>query len=151
MHRFFFFVVKYNVCWVLSVSLSFILWTIVMGMAVGTLHFSIALLGCIFVSIIFLYLHVTNFGTRLRYDSVLNLRVTGDLVAGLKTVKEVLYRHAARTELASERNLTESGLELSYRILLRDPRRGHELVSELRETIGISDPALFNHNDEAEF
>jgi hypothetical protein len=130
---------------------SFILWTIVMGMAVGTLHFSTALLGCLFLSVIFIYLHTTNFGTRLRYDSVLNLRLTGDLVKGVNTLKKVLYRHSARTQLASERNLTDAGLELSYRILLRDPKRGHELVSELRETGCVSDPSLFNHNDEAEF
>ena len=130
---------------------AFILWTIVMGMAVGTLRFSTALFGCAFVSLVFVYLRYTAFGTRLRFDAVINLRVVGDLVNGLNQLKGVFRRHTSRAELASERNLTDAGLELSYRLLLRDPARSHELVAELRETPGIEQPSLYSHNDEAEF
>lgn len=130
---------------------AFILWAIVMGMAVGTMRFSTALMGCGFVSVIFLYLRFTNFGARLRFDVVLSLRLTGDLVEGIRRLKQVLKRHSSRVELTSERNLTDTGLELSYRLLLRDPMRGHELVRELKDTAGVADPALYNHSDEAEF
>lgn len=130
---------------------TFVLWTIVMGMAVGTMRFSTALFGCGFVSLVFIYLRYTAFGTRLRFDAVVNLRVAGDLVEGLGRLKRVFHRHTSRTELASERNLTNAGLELSYRLLLRDPTRSHELVSDLRETPGIEQPSLYSHNDEAEF
>lgn len=130
---------------------AFILWAIVMGMAVGTLRFSTALMGCGFISMVFLYLRVTNFGTRFRYDVVLSLQLTGDLVKGLQNLKRMLRRHSSRVDLTSERNLTDSGLELSYRLLLRDPTRGHELVTELKDINGIVDPALYAHNDESEF
>ncbi len=130
---------------------AFILWTIVMGMAVGTMRFSTAMMGCAFISVVFLYLRYTNFGTRLKYDVVLSLQLTGDLVVGLQNLKQMLKRHSSRVDLTSERNLTDTGLELSYRLLLRDPTRGHELVSELKGVDGIVDPALYAHNDESEF
>jgi hypothetical protein len=129
---------------------AFVLWTIVMGMAVGTLRFSTALFGCGFVSLVFVYLRFTAFGTRLRFDVVLNLRLAGDLVEGLQRLRQVFHRHTSRAELASERNLTNSGLELSYRLLLRDPARSHELVAELRDTPGIEQPALYSHTEESE-
>jgi hypothetical protein len=130
---------------------AFILWAVIMGMAVGTMRFSTAIFGCGFLSLVFLYLRYTAFGSRLRFDVVLNLRITGDLVEGLKRLKAAFQRHATKAELASERNLTNAGLELSYRLLLRNPARGHELVAELREMEGVAEPAMFTHSDEAEF
>lgn len=129
---------------------AFILWTIVMGVAVGTQRFSTALLGCAFISIVFIYLRYTSFGTRLRFDVMLSLRLAGDLVDGLSRLREVFRRHTSRAELASERNLTDEGLELSYRLLLRDPARSHELVAELRSMPGVEQPALYSHTDESE-
>ncbi len=129
---------------------AFILWTIVMGVAVGTLRFSTALFGCAFVSLVFLYLRYTAFGSRLRFDVMVSLRMAGDLVDGLARLREIFRRHASRAELASERNMTDAGLELSYRLLLRDPTRSHELVAELRATPGVEQPALFSHGDESE-
>jgi hypothetical protein len=115
------------------------------------MRFSTAIFGCGFLSLVFLYLRYTAFGSRLRFDVVLNLRITGDLVEGLKRLKATFQRHATKAELASERNLTDAGLELSYRLLLRNPARGHELVAELREMEGVAEPAMFTHSDEAEF
>lgn len=130
---------------------AFILWAIVLGMAVGTLRFSTALIGCAFVGLVFIYLKWSGFGTRLRYDVVLSLRMTGDLVGGLRRLKGVIRRHSSRAELTSERNVTDAGLELSYRLLLRDPGRSQELVQELQQTDGVAEPMLYNHADEAEF
>ncbi len=129
---------------------AFILWTIVMGVAVGTQRFSTALLGCGFISLVFIYLRYTSFGSRLRFDVMLSLRLAGDLVDGMARLRETFRRHTSRAELASERNLTDEGLELSYRLLLRDPSRSHELVAELRSTPGIEQPALYSHTDESE-
>ena len=56
----------------------FVLWAISLGMAVGTMRFGTAALGCLCVSAIFLYLRLTLFGSRHRYDVILSLHWEGD-------------------------------------------------------------------------
>jgi Domain of unknown function (DUF4956) len=129
---------------------TFILWSIVEGLAIGTKNLPIGVLGAVCVAGIFAYLRVTSFGRRHRYDAVLSLQLVGDLAAGLSTLKHILKRHSMRTELASERRLTDQGLDLSYRLLLRDPTRSIQLQLELESTDGIDHVALYMREDESE-
>ncbi|MBM4018154.1 MAG: DUF4956 domain-containing protein [Planctomycetes bacterium] len=126
---------------------TFILWGIVMGLGIGTLRFSTTLVGCCVVAIIFLYLRLTAFGSRHRYDVVLSLHWTG---AGRATdaVKKVLRRHSVRTSLASERSAPDAGMDLSYRLLLRDPHRSRELVEELETTEGVAYVSLSQREED---
>lgn len=128
---------------------SFILWAIVEGMAVGTLRFSTAILGCLVVALVFLYIYFVSFGGRHRYDVVLSLQWTEGL-DNIARLKRILRRHAVRAQLASQRDLDENNLDLSYRLQMRDPSRSRELLSELRETQGIARVALYHREDESE-
>lgn len=131
---------------------TFILWALVEGMGVGTQHFALSLLGGLAVGLIFLYMRLTNFGVRHHYDVIVTLEVRGDAVgaAPLEALRAVLRRHAARVQLASQREMEDDRLNISYRLLLRDPARGRELLAELRATPGVELPALFHREDEAE-
>lgn len=129
----------------------FVLWTIVEGLAVGTMHLPTAFVGLACISAMFVYLRLTAFGARARYDAVLSLQLVGDLAGGLDRLTGVLRRHALRTQLASERRLTHEGLDLSYRLLLRDPARSAELQLELEATDGVDHVALYMREDESEF
>ncbi len=129
---------------------TFILWSIVMGLAVGTLRFSTALIGCACVAAIFLYLRMTAFGSRHRYDVILNLHWTG-LGAGPVALKSVLRRHSLQMHLASERASADEGMDLSYRLLLRDPARSRELLDELEASDGVAYASLSQREvDESE-
>jgi hypothetical protein len=127
----------------------FVLWAISEGLAVGTLHFGIAILGCVAIALIHLYLSATAFGRRLHYDVVLMLRLTGgaETIDGLKAI---LLRHSSKTELASQRSLSEQEHQLSYRLLLRNPSRSGELVTELNTTGGVDGVSLHVREDELE-
>jgi hypothetical protein len=129
---------------------SFILWAILEGMALGTMRFSTAFLAVLGVGGAFLCLRYMSFGTRNRYDAVLSLRVTGDVVARLTALKQVLKRHARRLELASERRAADQGTEVTYRLLLRDVSRSSELQSELSGVEGLQNVSVYLHADEAE-
>lgn len=135
---------------------SFILWAIVEGMAVGTMRFSTALTGAVFIALIFLYLRFTSFGGRHRYDVILSLQVASAAAAGGEgpgaagMLKRVLRRHSVRAHLASQRELDESNVDLSYRLLLRDPSRSRELIHELQATPGIARVSLYHREDESE-
>jgi len=114
----------------------FVLWSIVMGLAIGTMRFSTAVVGCVCVGGIFLYLWGTSFGMRHRYDVILNLHWVGPGRAGTQ-LKPLLQRHSTKTFLASERASPDQGMDLSYRLLLRDPSRSRELLEELDSTDGV--------------
>ena len=93
---------------------------------------------------------MSAFGSRHRYDAVLTLQLTGDLVGGVAALKRILRQHASRSHLTSERKLTDEGLDLSYRLLLRDPSRCDELQWALKQTEGFERVSLFMREDESE-
>lgn len=129
---------------------TFILWAIMEGLGIGTMRFSTSLVGALGVAMVMLYLWATSFGSRHRYDAVLSLQLTGDLVGGLASLKQLLYQYCSRSHLAAERRLTDEGLDLSYRLLLRDPARLDEFQWTLKQTEGFERVSLFLREDEAE-
>ncbi|HUT10022.1 MAG TPA: DUF4956 domain-containing protein [Thermoguttaceae bacterium] len=129
---------------------TFILWAIMEGLGIGTLRYSTALIAAAGIGLVLVYLRVTSFGSRHRYDAVLTLQLTGDLVSGVAKLKEILRRHSSRVRLTSERKLTDEGLDLSYRLLLRDPARYDELQWALKQTEGFQSVSLFLREDESE-
>jgi hypothetical protein len=130
---------------------SYILWAILQGLAVGTLKYSTAVVAAIGVSLVLLYLRMTAFGSRHRYDAVLNLRLTGDLVGGVAQLNKILDRHCLRVQAAEDRRVSDAGLDLAYRVLLRDPARSDQLDWDLRQTEGMEDVSVFVRRDESEF
>ncbi|MGA2032611.1 MAG: DUF4956 domain-containing protein [Thermoguttaceae bacterium] len=129
---------------------TFILWSIMEGLTVGTMRFSTALLAAAGIGAVFLYLRLTSFGTRHRYDAVVTLRVSGDLAVNGPNLRQILLQHATRPQLINERRATDGGIDMTYRLLLRDPGRVDELQSTLAKTDGLANVAVFMHEDEAE-
>lgn len=127
---------------------TFVLWAMVQGMAVGTMHYSTALIGCCALSLAFLYLKLTSFGGRHRFDVIVSMQTSGD--ATVDALRNILRRHSVHVILASQRDLTDHQRDLSYRLLLRDPARSNELLSELETTPGIDHVSLYHRQDESE-
>ena len=130
---------------------TFILWSIMEGMTIGTMRFSTALLGALGIGAAFLYLRLVSFGTRHRYDAVVTLRVAGsDVVATNRNLKHVMRFHAKRAELINERRANDGGVDMAFRVLLRDPNRVDELQAALVSVEGLANISVFMHADEAE-
>ncbi len=128
----------------------FILWAILEGLAVGNWHYSTAVLALLGASAVFVFIRMASFGTRNRYDAVLTVRITGDTAVSGAALRKLLVRHAARRTLASERRTAGQGLDVTYRLLLRDPLRSEELRAELAGVEGFQNVSLYMHDDEAE-
>jgi len=128
---------------------TFILWALVEGLGVGTQHFALSILGAGAMAVMFLYMRFTNFGARHYYDVIVSLEFR-EGAAPLEALRAVLRRHAARVQLASQREMEDDKLNVSYRLLLRDPARGRELLADLRATPGVELPTLFHREDESE-
>ena len=128
----------------------YILSLIVIGMACGTQRYSIAIVGCAMASLVLLYIWYTNFGSRQRYDYIVNIDWDRSLEE-ISFLDRLLGRHSLKTVLASQRSSdAEETSHLSYRLLLRDPGRVDQLVSELNSMEGISRVTTMKAEEESE-
>jgi hypothetical protein len=109
----------------------FVLWTIVEGMAVGTMRYSMAVLGAGGIALVLIYLRITRFGERRRPDGLLCVEVSGDPGAGRAALNRLFGRHALRWELLDDQTLPGQGLVLTYNLLLRDRTRAGDLRQEI--------------------
>lgn len=133
-----------------TLDTAYVLAVIVIGLACGTAKFTSAVIGCLATALIMVYFRVTSFGTRHRYDCILNIQWARP-IAELGELSDLLRRHSRTFQCASQRtNEGYAGIDLSYRLLLRDPARGHELVEDLRSFPGVARISSVSASDESE-
>jgi hypothetical protein len=133
-----------------TLDTTFVLSVIVLGMACGTQKFATALIGCAVINSVFLILWYTSFGSRHRYDLLLNLHWARPLT-DLMELNRLLTRHSLKSHCASQRsNEGYEGTDLSYRLLLRDSNRVEDLLKEVRELGGVSRVTSLKAEDESE-
>ena len=133
-----------------TLDTSYVLIVIVLGMATGTQKFASAILGVFLSSFVLLYLWYTAFGSRHRYDLIVNLHWSRS-IKELLSLSRVLDRHSWKAHLASQRSHEGyEGTDLSYRLLLRDSNRVEDLLTELRQITGVSRVTSMMAEDESE-
>ncbi len=129
----------------------YILCSLFIGMACGTQKFSTAVIGTLATMGILIYIYITSFGSRNRYDLVLNLHweKTGN---DLSSLLQLINRYSSRTTVANQRTVDGvEGMDLSYRLMLRDPNRTNELLSDLRGLEGVTWVSSVKVEDESEY
>ena len=133
-----------------SLDTAYVLAVVVIGLACGTQKFATAVIGCVFTSAIMLYFWFTSFGIRHRYDIIVNLHWSRSL-GELPDLGHLLRRHSRKARCASQRsNEGYAGTDLSYRLLLRDPMRVEDLLTELRSLKGVSRVTSLQAEEESE-
>jgi len=133
-----------------TLDTTYVLAVIVIGMACGTLKFATAVLGCLAVCAILIYLWYTAFGTRHRYDLIVNLHWSRPL-SELEDLRHLLQRHSRKALCASQRSHEGyEGTDLSYRLLMRDPERLDDFLTELRAMQGVSRVTGLKAEEESE-
>jgi hypothetical protein len=97
-----------------------------------------------------IYLWFTAFGTRHRYDIIVNLHWSRPL-SELTDLRSLLHRHSRKALCASQRSHEGyEGTDLSYRLLMRDPERLEDLLMELRAMQGVSRVTGLKAEEESE-
>ncbi|MGA2854214.1 MAG: DUF4956 domain-containing protein [Verrucomicrobiota bacterium] len=133
-----------------TLDMAYVLAAIVIGLACGTQKFASAIIGCLATVGIMVYLRTTSFGTRHRYDIILNVQWVRP-ASELTELLRVLQRHSRAIQCASQRsNDSFAGMDISYRLLLRDPDRSHEMVEEVRAFKGVARVTSLQAEDESE-
>jgi hypothetical protein len=129
---------------------TYVLWAIVEGMAVGTFRYSTALVGAGCVVLVLLYLWLTEFGVRHRFDAALSVSLPSDQAGMREKLEQILYRFSDRTILTGERLSADARNILSYRLLLRDPARRGELRAEIASAGDLQELSFYLQEDESE-
>ena len=133
-----------------TLDTSYILIVIVLGMAAGTQKFGSAVLGTAIVALAMIYLWWTSFGSRHRYDLIVNLHWSRS-AKEMNDLRRILGRHSWKAHLASQRSHEGyEGTDLSYRLLLRDSNRVEDLLTEVRQITGVSRVTSMLAEDESE-
>ncbi len=133
-----------------TLDTSYVLLGIVVGMACGTQRFSTALIGTMTVATVLFYLWSCGFGTRHRYDLIVNLQWQRP-IEDLPGLMGLLRRHARKIQTASQRGYDGyQATDLSYRLLMRDPNRAAEMVAELNGMEGVAQVSTIRAEDESE-
>lgn len=133
-----------------TLDTSYVLLGIVTGMACGTQKYSTAVIGAAIVGGVLVYLWAAGFGNRHRYDLIVSFQWLGG-AEGLRDLAALLGRHGRKVTLASQRTHdTANAMDLSYRLLMRDPNRLGELVTELNQVEGVAHLNTVHAEDESE-
>lgn len=123
---------------------------IILGTACGTLKFTTAIIGTAVLAGLMIFLWMTASGTRHRFDLILNLRWMRS-PDELAVVRHLLERHALKVHIANQHfGVGMEGADLSYRVLLRNPARAAELLSELAAVPGVDRVSSVQAADESE-
>ena len=133
-----------------TLDTTYVLLSLAHGMAAGSQKFTTAVAGLVVMALALLYLWATSFGSRHRYDVILNMH-WGRPLTDITEMDRILGRHARRSRRASQRSGgAEGGADLSYWILLRDPDRVDELLADIRSVDGVSLVSSIQAEDESE-
>jgi len=123
-------------------DISFIFCALVVGMAVGTHRYVTAILGTAVLSLIMLYLFLTDFGSHEPHNGFLRFSLRGPL-GPAHPVAGILQRFCGSFTLIS---LQDSGFggpaEYAYQILIRDTGQNEQFISELEKIEGIENISL---------
>jgi len=126
----------------------FVFISLVVGMAVGTQRYLLAITGSTALILVVLFLDMTAFGTLGRFDGYLTLR--GSLRSNGEADR-VLRRHCREIKhVSSRRSGGSSGEEVVYEIGLRDRSRSDDLLEEMRRIGGVEHASLMIRTEYAE-
>ncbi len=133
-----------------TLDTTYILISLVIGMAAGTQRFASAVLGCVIICLIMVYLWQTSYGSRHHYDLILNLHWTRP-AKEIQALHNLLRRHSWKWLLASQRKHEGyEGTDLSFRLLLRNTERLPDLLAEIDELPGVSRVTTMPAEDQSE-
>jgi len=103
----------------------------------GVERYSTALVGLVVVGLVIIYLTLSSFGSRTRYDAILSVQLAGEIDQILDALQPVFTRHTVRSQQTSLRQLQEDCVDVGFELMLRNPARGNELEVELKEVPGV--------------
>ncbi len=126
---------------------AFIFYSLVLGMAVGTQKYEVAVVGTGALLAVTIYLHFTSFGSQGHYDGHPTAWLEDD---GSGDFSSAMKRFCARNKCLSTRRGSAGLTELVYQVKLRDRERHGDFVGELQGLASVSEVSLVLRDELAE-
>lgn len=126
-------------------DIMFIFFSLTIGLACGVKMYAVAIFGTLFVSLIYIILHLSGFGLVKRQEYLLQVMLSNP-DTDHSMLESAINKHASRFKLVNTKLLGEPGfesLELSYHIYLSDRNRGSLLVSAIKKLPAVLHVNLF--------
>lgn len=129
---------------------AFIFSCLVLGMAVGSQRFATAIVGAIAILVVALYLDLTAFGSRGRFDGYLRCRLPIESPQDREFLL-VLRRFCHHFKRISFRQMAESEqADCTFQVRLRNKDRSNDLVLELQRLQGVQNVSLVLQDEMSE-
>ncbi len=118
-------------------DLVFIFCTLVIGMAVGTQRYFIAIAATVFLILVIFYLHVTHFGSRQPYNGFLRFDFPGNIDPS-HPVMSILKRFCHKyTLLSANESYDDDKVAYAYQLIVRNSKQNERLIKELESIEGV--------------
>lgn len=124
-------------------DIAFIFSSLVIGMACGSMRFELAILGTLFICLVILYLHYSDFGTHQPHNGF--LRFSLDRHIGPEhPVPGILKRFCNHSNLisAQDTDFGTAAVEYSYQVMIKNTSQNESMLSELGHVEGIRNISL---------
>ncbi len=130
---------------------SFIFFSLVIGMAIGTGNYGIGVIATLVISLIIIMLWKIDFGSMRRHDYLVSFYVDTH-IASPESFDD-LFKDYLKDSLLVNMNAHKQGalLEFIYNIKLRDMKKLTEFTRELSNTSGIDKVTIINSRDDLEY
>lgn len=124
-------------------DISFIFFSLVIGMATGSQRYAIAIIGTIILCLIVLYLHLTAFGTHQSHNGFLRFSFSGH-IGPKHPIPAILGRFCGSYTLisAQDSGFGTAEVEYAYQLMIKNAAKNERLLSELKQVKGIENISL---------
>ena len=124
-------------------DLAFIFCSLVVGMAAGSQRYAIAVMGTVFLSMIFLYLHLTDFGRHRPHNGFLRFNLPTHIGPD-HPISRILKQFCGSFILVSAQ---DSGfgspvVEYAYQLMVRNATKNEQMLADLGKIEGIENVSL---------
>jgi len=120
-------------------DIAFIFCALVVGMAAGSHRYLTAIIGTIIISLIAVYLHLTNFGMHEPHNAFLRFSLKGRIGAD-HPIPAVLKRFCGNFILISSQDSALGGsmVEYAYQLMVKNADKNEQMLDELQAVEGIA-------------
>jgi len=132
-------------------DVSFIFWSLITGIAVGTHNYLIAVLGAALLGLIVFALHYTKFGSMRNTDHILSFKVATDQ-AGEKFYKDVMDKYLKFQNMLNMQSAEDGRkMEFTFNIGFKYGVSPEEFIKEFSSLKSIEDINIITARDDIEY
>lgn len=117
----------------------FVFCSLVVGMAAGSQRYAIAIVGTVILSLITIYMHVSDFGSHRPHNGFLRFSVKNHIDRG-HPILAILKRFCGNFTLVSAQDSSfgNSNVEYAYQLMIRNSEKNEQMLTELEKVEGIA-------------